>query len=109
MSGRDKIDKESDEHRKTTRTNEILKSILSNMGDAVIVSDKEGKFLVFNPAAERMFGKGAMPTSPNEWSNQYGLYLPDKITPFPPDQLPLTRSLRGEEANNVEIFVKHKR
>ncbi len=32
---------------------------LSNMGDAVIVADTEGKFLVFNPAAERMFGKGA--------------------------------------------------
>ena len=42
-----------------SRTNEILRSILSNMGDAVIVADKEGNFLVFNPAAERMFGTGA--------------------------------------------------
>ena len=42
-----------------TRTNEILQSILSNMGDAVVVADKDNKFLVFNPAAERMFGKGA--------------------------------------------------
>jgi PAS domain S-box-containing protein len=41
-----------------SRTNEILHSILSSMGDGVIVADKEGKFLVFNPAAERMFGKG---------------------------------------------------
>jgi PAS domain-containing protein len=40
------------------RTNDILQSILSNMGDAVIVADKNGNFLVFNPAAERMFGKG---------------------------------------------------
>ena len=29
------------------------------MGDAVIVADKKANFLVFNPAAERMFGKGA--------------------------------------------------
>ena len=88
-------------------TNEILQSILSNMGDAVIVADKEGKFLVFNPAAERMFGTGATQTSSSEWSHQYGLYLPDKVTPFPHDQLPLMRSIRGEEVNNVEIFVRH--
>ncbi len=40
-------------------TNEILQSILSNMGDAVIVADTEGKLLLFNPMAERMFGMGA--------------------------------------------------
>jgi PAS domain S-box-containing protein len=90
-------------------TNEILQSILSSMADAVIVADKEGKLLVFNPAAERMFGKGATQTSSSEWSRQYGLYLPDRITPFPPDQLPLTRSIRGEEVNNVEIFVRHEK
>ena len=50
-----------------SRTDEILRSILSNMGDAVVVADKDNNFLVFNPAAERMFGKGAMETPPAEW------------------------------------------
>ena len=90
-------------------TNEILQSILSNMGDAVIVADKGGHFLVFNPAAERMFGKGAMQMPFTEWSQLYGLYLADKITPFPQDQLPLARSIRGEEVDNVEMFVRHER
>jgi PAS domain S-box-containing protein len=89
-----------------SRTNEILESILSNMGDAVIVADKEGKLLVFNPVAERFFGTRATQTTPNEWSRHHGLYLPDKVTLFPADQLPLTRSIRGEEVNNVEIFVR---
>ena len=88
-----------------SRTNEILRSILSNMGDAVIVADKDNNFLVFNPAAERMFGKGAMQMPPAEWSQHYGLYLPDKVTPFPHDQLPMTRSIRGEEVDNIEMFV----
>ncbi len=79
------------------------------MGDAVIVADKEGKFIVFNPAAERMFGSGATDTTANEWPHQYGLFLPDKVTPFPKDQLPLERSIRGEEVDNVEIFVRHKK
>ena len=56
-----------------------------------------------------MFGKGATQIASGEWSHQYGLYLPDKITPFPPDQLPLTRSIRGEEVNNVEMFVRHEK
>src|SRR5882724_3074260 len=90
-------------------TNEILQSILSNMGDAVIVADKGGHFLVFNPAAERMFGKGAMQMPFAEWSQRYGIYLADKITPFPHDQLPLARSIRGEEVDNVEMFVRHEK
>ena len=52
-----------------SRTNEILRSILSNMGDAVIVADKDNNFLVFNPAAERMFGKGAMQMPPANGRN----------------------------------------
>jgi len=94
---------------KLSSTNEILSSILSSMGDGVIVADKNGNFLVFNPAAERMFGRGATQIASSEWSQQYGLYLPDRVTPFPPDQLPLTRSIRGEEVNNVEIFVRHEK
>jgi PAS domain-containing protein len=79
------------------------------MGDAVIVADKDNNFLVFNPAAERMFGKGAVQMPPTEWSHRYGLYLADKTTPFPHDQLPLTRSIRGEEVDNVEMFVRHEK
>jgi PAS domain S-box-containing protein len=90
-----------------SHTNEILQSILSNMGDAVIVADKNGKLLVFNPVAERFFGTRATQTTPSEWSRHYGLYLPDEVTLFPHDQLPLARSIRGEEVNNVEIFVRH--
>jgi PAS domain S-box-containing protein len=92
-----------------SQTNEILESILSNMGDAVIVADKDGKLLVFNPVAERFFGTRATQTTSSEWSRRYGLYLPDKVTLFPHDQLPLTRSIRGEEVNNVEIFVRHEK
>jgi PAS domain-containing protein len=91
------------------RTYEILQSILSNMGDAVIVADKDGKFLFFNPVAERFFGKPEIQTTPNEWSQRFGLYLPDKVTLFPHEQLPSTRSIRGEEVNNVEIFVRQEK
>jgi PAS domain S-box-containing protein len=92
-----------------SRSNEILHSILSDMGDAVIVADKDENFVVFNPAAERMFGVRATDAKSHEWSQGFSLFLPDKVTPFPPHELPLTRSIRGEEVNNVEMFVRHKK
>src|SRR5882757_5930052 len=107
---RDELERKvTDRTAELSRTNEILSSILSNMGDAVIVADKGGNFLVFNPAAERMFGKGAMHMPTAEWSHNYGLYLPDKVTPFPHDQLPMVRSIRGEDVDNIEIFVRHEK
>jgi PAS domain S-box-containing protein len=99
----------TDRNAELSRINEILHSILSDMGDAVIVADKDENFLVFNPAAERMFGAGATKTNAGEWSHRYGLYLPDKVTPFPHEQLPLIRSIHGEEVNNVEMFVRHEK
>ena len=87
----------------------ILSSILDNMGDAVIVADNDEQFLIFNPAAERMFGSGPTGTTAKDWSKRYGLFLPDGLTPFPADQLPLARSINGEEIDDVEIVVKHDR
>jgi PAS domain S-box-containing protein len=86
----------------------ILAAIL-DMGDAVIVADENQNLLVFNPAAEEMFGAGATTARADKWSERYGLYLSDQVTPFPGEQLPLTRAIRGETVNDVEMFVKHEK
>jgi twitching motility protein PilJ len=36
-----------------------------------------------------------------------GLFLPDQVTPFPADELPLMRAVRGEEIKDAEFFVRH--
>src|SRR4029077_9538417 len=51
----------------------------------------------------------AIDAKSHEWSQGFSLFLPDKVTPFPPHELPLTRSIRGEEVNNIEMFVRHKK
>ena len=91
---------------KQTEISASLKSILDSMGDAVIVADENNNFLVFNPAAERVFGN-QLNSSDNKCPQQCNLYLPDKITPFVINDLPLGRSIRGEDVNNVEMFVPH--
>jgi len=88
---------------------EILTSILNNMGDAVIVADRNYKFLIFNPAAEKMFGTSATDTQAEGWSRTYDLYSYDEVTPIPPEAWPLARAIRGEEVRNVDIFVRHEK
>ncbi|MEG4501087.1 ATP-binding protein [Microcoleus sp. F10-C6] len=84
----------------------LLELILNSMSDGVTVADENGRFLVFNPAAEQMFGKITDGQS-EEGSEQYGLFLPDGVTPLPTEQIPLVRSLRGEEVDNMELFSRH--
>ncbi len=88
------------------RQSELLSSILSNMGDAVVVADTDKRLLLSNPAAQRLFGLGSAGQGIGAKMDGRRLYLPDKITPFPADQTPLDRSIRGEEVNEVEVYVR---
>jgi len=84
----------------------ILESVLSSMGDGVVVADTGGNLLVFNPTAERILHKGRSDTRPEEWTEHYHLYLADTITPYPIDELPLVRAIRGESSDAVEMYVR---
>lgn len=83
-----------------------LKAILNSMGEGVVVADRSGKFMVFNPAAEEILGMGPQRCAIEAWPQQYGLYSPDRVTPFPSRELPLARALRGEAADDVEVFAR---
>jgi PAS domain S-box-containing protein len=85
----------------------LLSLVMESMGDGLVVADEHGRFLFFNPAAERILGLGLTDAAPEEWSKHYGLFFPDGRTPFPTHDLPLTRALRGEESNQVEMFVRN--
>ena len=86
---------------------QTLRAVLENLTDGLVVADEQGRFVFFNPEAERILGIGARDTSPAEWSAVYGCYLPDRVTPYPPERLPLARALRGEEALNQLIFIRN--
>jgi PAS domain S-box-containing protein len=85
----------------------ILQSILNSMGEGVIVAEESGNFLLFNSAAEEILGIGPTDTAPMEWTQRYNLFMPDQATPYPADQFPLVRAIRGETVRDVEVFVRH--
>ena len=86
---------------------ELLEAILNSLADGVVVADEQGAFLRWNPAAARIIGLGATHETREKWSEIYGLFHPDGITPVAPDELPLARAIRGETVENQEIVVRN--
>jgi two-component system sensor histidine kinase/response regulator len=78
---------------------ELLELILNNIGDPVIAVDEAGGLLLFNPAAIKLHGLDSA-------RGKYGLFMPDKVTRYAQDQLPLARAIKGEEVRDLELFVR---
>ncbi len=85
----------------------ILQSVLGSMGDGVVVADEDGKFLLFNPAAQQIIGLGSIDEPPEAWPREYGIFRTDTVTPVPHDELPLVRAIRGEDTDGVEMFIRN--
>jgi diguanylate cyclase (GGDEF)-like protein len=98
-----------------TEISENLKSILDSIGDAILIVDANKNCLFVNPKAERMFGNGLVSSLSGEWLESFEFYQNDPLstsgencaTPFKLEELPFARSIRGEEVNDVELFVRH--
>src|SRR6267378_959475 len=103
---RDITDKKLAEEE-TSRQKDLLQLILGSVTDGVVVADTNGKFLLFNAAAERFIGIGATDVSPDQWSQQYGTFRPDGVTVFPSNELPLVSAMRGENVDAAEVFIRN--
>ncbi len=85
----------------------LLSAIMASLGDGVGVIDEHGSFLLHNPAARDLLGTTMDVDGPDNWHAHYGLFRPDGTTPFPTDELPLVRGLRGESSDGVELVVRN--
>ena len=85
----------------------VLQTILKSLGSGVIVADEAGRILQVNAAAERIVGRGMADAAPDGWAAHFGWFLPDRMTPYPPGELPLARAIRGEQVDDVEVFLRN--
>jgi PAS domain S-box-containing protein len=76
------------------------------MAEGLVTVDERGKFVLWNPAARKLLGIGLASLPSQEWTNHYGLFMADTVTPFPSEQIPLVRALRGEQSL-TEMFVRN--
>jgi PAS domain S-box-containing protein len=86
---------------------DILTAVFRNLAVGVIACDAKGHFVFFNPEAERILGVGAMYGEVAGWVAAYGCYRSDMVTPYPPEELPLARAMRGEGALHELIFIRN--
>ncbi len=88
--------------RQTLETQTLmLQSVLDSMQEGLVAADGQGAVILWNPAATKILGMGATDLPSQEWAAHYGL-----LTPFPPDQSPLARAIRGETCT-AEMFVRN--
>ncbi|MBU8896833.1 PAS domain S-box protein [Corallococcus sp. M34] len=85
----------------------LLASVFASMGEGVLVVDASHHFVLLNPAAERILGLGPVDVPVEQWSEHFGLYLPDQATLYPPERLPVVRALHGELVDRAEVFLRN--
>lgn len=84
----------------------LLNTILDTMVDGVIAVDEEGRFLVFNLAAEAILGQGVVDVSLNDWPEIFQLYTLSGDRLLQPEELPLQRALQDEQQSPSEFMIK---
>jgi len=83
-----------------------LRSMLTSMGDGVVVVDQQGDFLFLNPSAEHLLGISTTCSTLAGWAQHWEVYLPDQTTLMPLHTFPLVEAMQGKTPEPIEIFVR---
>ena len=86
--------------------NQLLQSIFDSMADGVLVSDETGRIIMANPSSERIVGLSPFLETREQWLKRFHCFYPDKVTPFPVEELPLLLAAQGKSTDNVQMFVR---
>lgn len=73
----------SDSQEELQKQTLMLQSVLDSMSEGLVVADENGKFIIWNPAADRIVGLGAADVPSGEWNQHYGVFLPRHGNTFP--------------------------
>lgn len=83
-----------------------LRSMLNSMGDAVVVVDRQGKFLFLNSPAQDLLGILPSHHSLQTWAQSWQVFLPDQRQPYPLSKFPLVQAMQGATPQASELFVQ---
>jgi PAS domain S-box-containing protein len=85
---------------------DILELVLASLEDGVVITDEEGRPSRINSVGAKIMGIDATkPNAVKKWFSN--AYLPDGCTPYPVDELPLAKAIRGEIVEHEEIVFLH--
>ena len=84
-----------------------MQPLVDSLSEGVVATNLEGEFLVANPTAQEIAGMSPVEGAPEEWSETYGTFYPDKTTAVPSTELPLYRAMQGEATDDVKLVLRN--
>jgi CheY-like chemotaxis protein len=99
------FDEKARSEKKALEQAAILESVIESIADGVIVADEHGEIILANAAANTLFPRASGDQPPQAWIQAYGICLPDQVTPYGAEDLPLVRAMRGHAVDNAQMFV----
>lgn len=90
-----------------TRARALADLLMKDNPDGIAIADEDAR-LTYNAAAQAIMGTGvAEAAASDDWASAYGLFLPDATTPYPTEQIPMIRALRGETVRDALMFCRN--
>lgn len=82
----------------------LLQQVMTQQTIGVIILSQDGKILLFNTVADRIFGHSLADTTSQGVQSGCEIFLEDKVTPFL--GLPWDKAVKGEDVPQMQLFVK---
>jgi PAS domain S-box-containing protein len=88
------------------REHRLLDLIVNSMSEGVIAADAEGRFLLFNAAARKLFPGDEAPGSLATWRQRHELATLDGRLLDAREDKPLSRAIRGESLDGWDLVLR---
>ena len=92
------------EARRTSASSDVLRAVVDQLDEAVVIVDAAGAVQFANHAARHKYGIDPEGPGLAGWTDAYGIYRPDRTTLWPPEELPGALALRGR-AVDAEQYI----
>ncbi len=94
--------------RRLERKTRFFETIFDSIGDSITVCDDKGRFIYTNQASRELTGDASqLDVDVDRSIHEYGVFLPDGVTPFPPEESTLLKALRGIPSDNVHAIMRN--
>ncbi|HEY2523953.1 MAG TPA: PAS domain-containing protein, partial [Candidatus Binataceae bacterium] len=85
---------------------DLLQFVLDNMGEGVMVCDRDSRLVLFNRGASAICGADLRGADLKCVGDQYRLLTSRDGNPIALEQWPLARAMQGEEVNNAQFIMR---
>jgi transcriptional regulator with XRE-family HTH domain len=87
---------------------QLMHYITNRMSDGVMFTSSAGQFVLWNQRAKDLTGlEPSAKAKPDEWSDIYGCFREDRVTPFYTEELPLVQAMNGVESDRTPMFLRN--